>query len=471
MAETAKEMLERLRKKSQPEGESAAEKLARLRSSAPTVAQGRLIRDEQGSVIGNVPHAIPEPQLPKPTREQATRNRFAEDAIDTVAGVGREVTQTAMRANPILSSLMNVKDMGDRFDVDTPLSILDLPRAPSGRETVAGAKLAGNKAMGLLGPVPDMNFESALNRQDEIEAAQPAGSQMGAFVEDVGSLIALRRPFGAEKKAGGLFDDFIERKMAGGAASLFGKKGVAAQARDFLEHDTVKSLARATGRSMETGLEGYMLETIEGGNPSEVAALNAGMQLASSGALTLAKASTTLGIDAYEKSVPLPMRLAISAAVAGSMVQYFKSATPGGDDYSLESTESGYNKVLLALLGGVAAIGGKRSKEGGLLSNFPKTADAAWTIPRTAMINTAQQIQEATEAGDERAEKVITILQTSPDQFTPKQVEKMYRAMTSDDGSLPAVVAKLYRTDSKFRQLIDAPHPKLAGVPVTEETE
>lgn len=476
MAETAKEMLERMRAKrgqvtdAAPSDESAADMLARLRSG--TVAKGRIVRDESGSVLGNVPQEVPPPPQPKPTKGQAFRNRFAEEAINTATGAGRVMTETAMRTNPILSSLMNAKDAYENVGSEppAPLGVLNLPKMPSGRETVAGAKVLGNKAMGLLGPVDELNMGSAIERQNEIESAEPFASELGGLLEDTGTLVAGRLPFIKQtgKEAGGLFDDLIKKQMSRTALKLRSPKGFSGQARQWLENDVVQNVAKATGRSLETGLEGAALEILQGGDPVEIGAWTAGGQLASSAGLTAAKFSTSLGIEPYEKHVPLPIRMAVSAAVAGSMIQFFKSATPGGDDYSLESTEAGYNKVLYGVLAGVAALGGKRSKAEGVLSNFPVIADAAWTLPRTAMIATAKKVAEATRDGDPRAEKVVTLMLSQPDAFTPKTQEKLRRVMEDPESSLPATVARLYRTDSKFRDTLDAPHPGLVGVPVKE---
>lgn len=311
---------------------------------------------------------------------------------------------------------------------------------PSGREVLAG----GDAAIGVLGG--DFNvgerFQSELAQREQEATDNPTASMLGGFSGDVATLLTGRLP---RTGPGGLFDKKIADALSSGSKAL-GKKagatGVVKQAKDILDTDVFKHAARGAGRVFETGVEGAALSLLQDGDPVETAAFAAGGQLVASGALAAAEGAVELPLKVLGKNTLGPLgKKAVGIAAQGVILSTLFKVLQSNPD---AAEETAFDKLTTALVvGGAAGILGKRSKEGGLLENFPSLADAILTVPRTGMIKAAQAI-----ADDEDSQAVVGLMASDPEAFTAKQLERLQEGIES--GNFPEAVQEL-SADDDFR--------------------
>lgn len=210
-----------------------------------------------------------------------------------------------------------------------------VPR-PRAEELVAAAYSAPALAPG--GETPGAAYERNLadieGEQARMRAEHPIATRVGEVGADIATILLGRQPVRGlinrfERRAG---RETVER-----AGSLAEDVGRAFQSAP------VQRLARGAGRSVETGLEAAILESVKGDDPLETAAMAAGSQ---------ALGSAFIHVATRPKWVA-------AAAIAGGGLQLLKSATPGGQNYILESIESGFDKVAYGLvLGAASALAG-----------------------------------------------------------------------------------------------------------------
>src|SRR5688572_26274333 len=190
----------------------------------------------------------------------------------------------------------------------------------------------------------------------EMREAHPIAATVGDVGGDVLSLFAARRGSGAGRAIRNL-----ETKLAG-RTSVEVAETLAQDLEKAAKTPAWQRMARGGIRSLEAGVEAAALDILKDPNadPAETAAVAAGGQLVGSGFLQGAKGLLSGGPSSAG------LKLTVAAASTMGLLQMLKSATPGGRDRILESIESGYDKVLLALaLGaGSAAVGATRYGRG-----------------------------------------------------------------------------------------------------------
>lgn len=389
----------------------------------------------------------------------AATGGMAERLIDNVLGVPEAVARAGQGAMNVGRGLLGMP-MIRRQPGETILGL------PKGRDVLSGAQALPGLLSGDFGS----QFQQAQEQRQQIAQDQPFATSLGEVGGDVATLATGRAPM--VKGPGGLFDDLIRTSSLNAASRIGnvpGNIGTRKAVERALKSEPFQELARAGGRAVETGLEGALLSLVQDGDPVETAAASAGAQLAGSAGLSL-----------LDETAKLPFRLVggkpagivdkfwglvVGAGLAGGLYQLVKTATPGGRDRILESDEAGFRKVLASmLLGGVAAAAGaKRTKTDGILAQFPRMADAAATIPRGAMVSLVEDMTR-----DEATRKTMSVLSTNPEAFSQKQMEVLSRAMEQGEGFAHRI-SKLYEEDETFRSILDAPDPRLAGVPTMEE--
>lgn len=324
-----------------------------------------------------------------------------------------------------------------------------LPPSFTPQDFQAGAQMFGEGLAGLVsGDFSKMtSWEDAKNEQalaSERAAEQyPASYAIGEGLGTAAQLVSGRSRFSKDKA---MFDisqsgpiKMMAQKTGKGASSFQDEMRVIADGvRGSWQSGALPSWMRRTGmRAGEAGLEAYALSAINGElDPESTAAWAAGLQTSGSVALSALTSITGKSLDqALMRSM---------GAVAGTafMLQMFKSAAPGGDDYILPSIESGFNKVLatgaIAALFGLAGYGRYTGKTPFEASNLPIFADAMTSIPRAAVVSTINGIKS-----DPRSARIVEKLSSDPLYFGNTALRRFERAFTHEDVSLVETIDSL----------------------------
>jgi len=236
------------------------------------------------------------------------------------------------------------------------------------------------------------------------EAAHPIATGAGDVAADVATLLSLRLPFSKPMRA-------FEKKIAGRTTEGGLRSDITPLAdsapkllnipKDFIQSKTMRSLARAAGRSTEAGAEAMLLDIAKRDDPFETAGWVAGGQLAGSGMLTVGKGLLSGGPQAAG------IKLWLAAASFAGIIQAMRAGIPGGDDSVIQAVEEGFGKVTLtmalAAVAGVAGSGRLRG-EGTVAKNAPRIADAIAAIPRASVISMVEQWVDAPEPERQRIE-------------------------------------------------------------------
>lgn len=365
---------------------------------------------------------------------------FVSGAAERVAGNVLGIPEAVARAGLGAKNIPNLI-MGRPLERVTPGdSILGLP---DGRQALSGAQAIGGLLKGEFNM--EDTFNEALQERQEIESANPNMFSFGEFGGDALSLILSRSP---RSGPGGILDDAAEQ-LRGSVSSLIkpvGKTGMAKQTKEIVDSQAFKDLARAAGRSVETGLEGAALAMVQDGDPVETFALAAGGQLASSGALKFADGMITMPLRLFGKSQlgPIEKKLVgvgVQGAILGTLFKLFQQNPDVAE-------ETAFDKLTYGILIGAAlGLPGKRPKADGLLENFPTLADAILTVPRAGMIKAAQSMAE-----DENS-RLVAAAMTQPERFSQKHVEQFQKAVES--GNLPEAAREIVGDEDFQRALKD----------------
>jgi hypothetical protein len=408
-------------------------------------ARGTLVRDDQGQVVGNVEQPLPSPP-PKPV---SGGTAFQRGLLERVSGNVAALPSMLMAGSGLTSPNPAQGMLG--VDVPSILPQLEVPK-PSGREALAGV-LGGVKGVGnlLQGEAPRFGeqVQASVAESERTQADSPLAFGSGGALGDALTILAGRAPLVHQAAAA--------PKVAQQAASA--TPGVKNAIRVALESKPVQKLARAAGRSLQTGVEGATLAMLQDGDPVEMGAYSSAGQLAGSASLGLITGLKGMGLTRAGLTV------GAAAFAAGSLMQLGKSVTPGGKNFILESLESGYSKVALALaLGAVSGLAGAGRISGKFANTLPVTMDAITTIPRGMVLSVLRDA-----LSDPDVEKTVNIINTQPDAFAPRHMKAINKGLESGK-SLSEIVKDLSR-DKRFSDVLSAPDPRLAGVPVREDEE
>lgn len=337
---------------------------------------------------------------------------------EDVFAAGDTLVQMAGRTNPALGPVVR-------------------PLPPPGELEARQAVAQSSPVEGPVAAFPaNQAAQEAISQRFEAEA--PGATALGEITGDVLSLIGGRAPLaraGAFNQVVGAGRAF---RMAPGARRLLQRAA---------ESDAVQFLARAGGRSLETGIEGLILAAVQDGDPLEMGAIAAGGQAV--GSMLTPLVSTKGGA----------LGLAATAAGYAALLQLAKQSTPGGRDRILESIETGFDKIILGagagLIAGLAGAGRVRGSVGGKLAqDLPLVADSLSAIPRGAVLSWVEsQLQGGAEARE--AESVVRRLSQNPNFFPPKARDALRQSMTAEDGDVSATVQRLKDKDPRFRRSLE----------------
>lgn len=254
----------------------------------------------------------------------------------------------------------------------------------------------------------------ARNRQEfdademAMRGAHPRAAAIGDIGGDIGSLLIGRKATGA--------GDAIQRfeSRVAGRASPQAAKSMLDDLQGVLTSTPMQKLARGAGRSVESGVEAAVLNIVKDpeSDPLEMAALAAGGQMVGSGFLA--------GSQGLVSGGPLQagLKMSILAASSFGLVQVLKSATPGGEDRILESIETGYDKVALALGLGAASAALAATRYGRGNTNFSDQTrtflDGVATAHRGTTLSLLTDWTEGDQEDRDEIERVLTAISSNP---------------------------------------------------------
>ena len=307
------------------------------------------------------------------------------------------------------------------------------------------------------GQSPQEAFNENINFLNQQEAQQrqqhPGASLAGDVSGDALSLMLGRNTGNLSKNITSVEQMIMGKKPADilfGAAQNLEKvpKGTMAVLDEFIINNKgIRSLLRGAGRSVETGFEAAALDLVKGDDPAETFGYAFGAQAAGSGSLGFLKAVAGSGSRGSQS-----MRLSAAAVAAAGLWQMTKQVTPGGDNSPIESIKSGYDKVILALVFGVASgasgLGRLRNNKGVLSEQMPKFADAMTSLPRGAMISLLEDMANAPPPQQKVAETTLQQLMEDPSSFSDEQLKKLNSSF--ENGKLISVVDDLMSNDEEF---------------------
>lgn len=299
--------------------------------------------------------------------------------------------------------------------------------------------------------------KAQIQREQTLAKEAPTGVTLGNLAADGVSILMGRKPFVRAAAKRRVEKRIIERldPTSGVAKHLKqAREQLHAVPRDIqskvirnlkkpFKTEAFKKLSRGAGKAAEAGFEGAFLSMLHRGDPFETAVYSAAAQAGGSTFLSLLpKSKTGLGTAA-----------SIGAAALAYTVylQTFKSAAPGGKNRILESIESGFEHVTIAMALGLAVgiAGGGRLPRGSTWEDFPVAVDAVTTIPRGMVISMIEQA-----INDNRIEPVLKKLSEEPNYFGPQASRKLQRSMRDKRMSFSGTLDKLMK-NADFKRKFD----------------
>ena len=305
-----------------------------------------------------------------------------------------------------------------------------LPGGESFREQFETEK--GRFPANLLRKIPAPTFEGIFGIEEEATRMReqfPKATGAGDVAADVLTLLTGRLPLAkgiakAERKLVGKTPDLL----FGGAIPKITDPGAKRLVKRVIDSKSVRLLARGSGRSLEAGFEAAALDMLKGDDPLETAMYVAGVQAGGSAILTAGKGLLTGG------PLKAGSKLALAAVGTGALIQIVKETAPGGRDSLIDSVETGFEKVWLALVFGIAAgaLGTGRLRGTKLAEDLPRLTDALATIPRATMISLLEGWRDAGPDEQQTIELVIGKLSEDPEFFGKGSAMKLQSAITNN---------------------------------------
>lgn len=395
----------------------------------------------------------------------ALNNAAGARAMGAVSNVAESALNAPAKAiNPLLQALWQPMPGQSPFRPGSPMDRLNSAPAPqipmmtlpSGQQLMSAvespiqAVLAGQS----LGDA----FGSRMESRSRVAADNPGATVAGETLADAASLVALRRP-ARGPGPGGAFDrlanagaDAIMRVVNPTAA-----KGGAGAFGALVADNVGRPLMRGAGRVGESALEGLALSAMQGGDPTEMAAAGAGMQVAGSAANTL-----------RDVMIGRPGKFSLNrvgaSILAGTVaLGMLSEAVPLDQDNPTEALEwlnANFEKIATgAAIGfGVGLLGRRGSVNQRTMGNyFPNAADVLSTLPRAGIIDL---VRESTQD-----ETMARVMQNAPS-LGESDAKRFMSALESDE---PArAVRNLIESNPRMRRILTAPDPRLANVPEME---
>jgi hypothetical protein len=323
---------------------------------------------------------------------------------------------------------------------------------PTSNDVFAGAQMLGEGAGALTtGDFSQMSgFGEAKANQAQIDAQMqenhPMANLAGELTGSAATLVTGKAPFSKPLARGREAQIATkEIKNALNAASRYSsaKPGVQRYLSGVWDNLVKKGVTPAMGRAAETGLEGAIISTLEGGDPMETAAYSAGSQLAGSTILSL--------MPTNEKNA-----LRFAGAIAGmwALARFGQEFAPGENDL-FDAADFSFEKAKYMLLAGtLSGIAGAGRIRGEFGNNFPVFAEAMTQIPRGAAVSMINRVTQEKEEGDDTTETVLRKLSTNPDYFGENVRNRLDRAIRNDN--FGEELDKLMQNDSFVEKLNEA---------------
>jgi hypothetical protein len=152
----------------------------------------------------------------------------------------------------------------------------------------------------------------------------------------------------------------------------------------------------------------------------------------------------------------------VAQAAIGTIAafQVVKSATPGGKDYILETTESAFDKIAIFMaLGVLASTAGYGRAKGNFAQDMPLIADAITAVPRSAVASLFSEYTSSEGELDLNAlgndEQIIQAFASAPGEFPAAARRRMQRAMDVPTVSLRDTIEDLMNTDRRFKRKVN----------------
>jgi len=406
---------------------------------------------------------LPDPDTFAKTAGSFALNRYLDNILNIPHAIGKQGGKLLAGASAGLQTLPQVPGLIDEgglgavkgeFDRRTeeemgkfPANLHELIPQP----TSLGVQAAAQTIPGTFDPLQREGFADRFsgNREQLLEElmraqeASPAGATTGNITGDVATLLTGRGP---------LARGSAQRRLAATPKKPPPAEGTVAHAIDRVINTSVVQGLKSGGIKVgETGLEGAVLAALNDTDPLTMALMAGGSQAAGSTLLNL----SGIGPIARGKWGKGAIALTVSAGTTAGIMQMFKSATPGGKDYILESIESGYDKVTaLLILGALSGIAGAGRMPKGFRTDIPGVADAITSIPRGTMISILNEIKHNPD--DEIISTVMQKINEEPDYFGPAAGRRIRRALRSEEIDPVQVINDLRDADRQFRRQLDA---------------
>lgn len=313
--------------------------------------------------------------------------------------------------------------------------VLPIPRAEEIRAGVSSALDIGSPLDA------GQAFDLARAEQEQRKQEFPLSTTAGQVAGDVATIATGRSPVARASAV-------KQMALPGTAVAKFVGPGFKRAINDVFKSKSVTGLGRAARKATSAGVEGATISILQGGDPLETAAFSAGGQTV--GSLALKLGTTGKGV----------LGVAGAALAAGSILQLFDAATPGGKDFILPNIEAGYDKVLFAVTTGVlAGMAGAGRLRGRGFENFPALVDGITTFPRVALISLLNDNLKDT---DGRMNATISTLAEDPELFTAQERARLSRAMKSGDVSMLDTIndmAKIKAFRKKIEEIVPQEQP------------
>lgn len=392
-------------------------------------------------------------------------------AVDIPLNIGARFLNEAVRPATNLADQARAAATGGRPSGFGPDLIQTPPLSqdfimPTSNQVFGGAQVLGEQvAQTMTGSeLPVTSFQEAQAQQQLItdvgQQENPIAAGTGDIAADALMLAGLRgtlrRPGAqqtiaterglAQLEAARSADE--ARKLASVSLSNFANAPNMRRAMGALFDNStgLKTLLNRSGRSFEAGLEGATIALLNGGDPLETAAYSAGGQAGGSLAL-----SAISGLAGQGGLTSQGIRILGSAAGIAALIQLVKQVTPGGENFSLDSLESGFSKVLLGIslgaLGGVAGAG--RITDRFPVRALPAIADSITSLQRGATISVLNEILK-----DPVAETVVNQLRSDPNFFGARAGRQLQRAFMDEDISITETIDRL-SAGKEFREALE----------------
>lgn len=341
-------------------------------------------------------------------------------ALVQLTGQGLAAGGAAVRSIPIPGSEHNIgfQEAFQEEQQQLPASALIGQQIPDIDRVTGEIKGAAQAGSNLLQGQPPRLRENVAEQIQAERTNQTLREQLAPFQTALGDVLGQAAALGTARFAGA---------GKGVTAPLLRPNPAAKRGLKNLLSRTTIGMREKVARAGETGIEAAILETINGGDPLEIAGMAAGGQLVGS-FLTPSLNEMFVGKGMAGKGAGL-LKFAAWSAALGAGIQAFKELTPGGRDRILESSESAIKKVAFGMLLGVGtgAMGAGRLKGSEFAKDAPRLAEAINGFQRGVGIGMLQKLfsEDTPEIQRQRAESALQFVQGNIGLFEDKADELM----------------------------------------------